>query len=193
MVDIKKILIEVSNRHVHLSREHVEILFGRGYELSEHRKLSQPGQFSTYEKVILAHNNKKITNVRVLGPPRNKTQVEISRSDSFNLGLEVPLKISGDLEESAGIFLIGPMGKVRLERGVIIPHRHLHISDKEAEIIGLKKGQIVSIRVPGIRETIFRNVIVIVDPNYKLSFHIDIDDGHACFHERGNFGELIFD
>lgn len=193
MIDIKKIRVEVSNRHVHLSKEHINILFGEGYELSKHRDLSQQGQFSAHEKVVLINKDKKLENVRVLGPPRIQTQIEISRTDSIYLDLNAPLKMSGDLEGSAGITVLGPKGSIELDKGVIIPHRHLHLSDIEAEKIGLRDGQLVNIKISGGKETIFSNVIVRAGPEHRLSFHIDYDEGNACFFKEGIFGELISD
>jgi len=195
MIDIRKIRTEISNRHVHLSKEHLDVLFGRSYELGRYRELSQPEQFAAHERVALVNgdNGRRLDNVRVLGPVRDKTQVEISRTDAIFLKLNVPLKLSGDLDESIGILIRGPKGVVRLDKGVIISQRHLHISDVEAEEIGLKDNQIVSIRIPGVKGVVFSNVVVRVGSGYRLSFHIDCDEGNACFFEEGVFSELILD
>lgn len=193
MVSPKKIKVEISNRHVHLKQEHIDILFGENYKLKIQKQLSQPDNFSAFEKVTLINEDRKIENVRVLGPPRNETQIEISRTDAFSLKLNPPLKLSGDLEDSPGITIIGPKGKVRLDRGVIISHRHLHVSDKEACELNLKHRQRIKIKIPGIKETIFSNVIVRVNSNFRLAFHIDCDEGNACFLEEGIFAELIRD
>ncbi|MFH1585229.1 MAG: phosphate propanoyltransferase [archaeon] len=191
MVSPKKIKIEVSNRHIHLSRDHLDILFGERYELNKHRDLSQIGEFSAQEKVILVNQNKKIENVRVLGPPREKSQVEISKTDALYLDLSPPIRHSGKLENSPGIKVVGPKGIVKLEEGVIISHRHIHVSDKEAEILDLQHGQIVRVKVSGEREVIFNNVSVRVSPRYRLAIHIDTDDSKNFSFERGMFGEII--
>jgi len=193
MVDIKSVRVEVSSRHVHLSREHIEILFGEGYELNRHRELSQPGQFTSHEKVVLINKDRRLENVRVLGPPRDETQVEVSRTDSIYLRINAPLKMSGDLDDSAGIVLLGPKGSVELEKGVLISQRHLHISNEEAEKIGLNGRKFVSIRIPGVKETIFKNVAIRPGNGHKFSFHIDCDEGNACFFEDGMVGELILE
>ncbi len=193
MIDFKKIKVEISNRHIHLKPKHVDTLFGEGYELKVHKELSQPGQFSSFEKVTLVNGLKKINNVRILGPPRNETQIEISRTDSFFLKLNPPVRLSGDLEESPGIIILGPKGKIEINKGVIIAHRHLHLSHEEAEKLKIMHGQIIKIKVPGIKETIFNNVIARVQPKYRLAFHIDRDEGNACFLEPGTFAELIME
>jgi propanediol utilization protein len=191
MTTQKKIRIEVSNRHAHLSKEHLEILFGKNYQLNTHKELSQPNQFSAHEKVTLINQDRKIENVRVLGPPRETTQIEISRTDAFHLKIQAPLKLSGDLEDSAGLTIQGPSGEINLKKGVIISHRHLHVSNQEAKKLGLEQNQIVALKVPGIKETIFNNVIVRIHPEYNLSFHIDFDDANACFFQEGIFAEIV--
>ncbi|MBT4135264.1 phosphate propanoyltransferase [archaeon] len=186
-----QVKVEASNRHVHLSRHDADVLFGEGYEFGVHKELSQPGQFSAQDRITLVCEDRKIENVRVLGPFRDESQVEISRTDAFNLKLNVPLKHSGDLEGSPGITLVGPKGRVKLDRGVIISHRHLHASEDEAGRLGLKHGDLVNLRVPSIKEIIFNNVMVRVSSDYKLAFHIDFDDANACFFEEGILAELV--
>ncbi|MBT4166228.1 phosphate propanoyltransferase [archaeon] len=191
MANPKKILIEVSNRHAHLSKEHLNALFGENYNLTINKSLSQPNQYSTNEKITLIHQDRKIENVRVLGPPRESSQVEISRTDAFHLKIPAPLKLSGDLEESPGIILKGPIGEIKLEKGVIISHRHLHASEDEARELGIQHNQTVVLKVPGLKETIFCKVLVRVHPEHRLSFHIDCDDGNACFFQDGVYAEII--
>jgi putative phosphotransacetylase len=186
-----QIKVEASNRHVHLSRADADVLFGEGYELGVHKELSQPGQFSAHDKVDLVNEDRTLKGVRVLGPFRNESQVEISRTDGFNLKLEVPLKHSGDLEGSPGITLVGPNGRVKLDKGVIISHRHLHASEEEAEKLGLKHGDLINLKIPSIKEVIFSNVMVRIDPEYRLAFHIDFDDANACFFKEGILAELV--
>jgi len=202
----KKIKVEVSNRHVHLSKEHVHALFGEGYELEIHRELSQPGQFAAKEKIALVHGDKRVDNVRVLGPHRDETQVEILQTDADLLGIEVPKKLSGDLEESVGIIILGPCGRVELEKGVIISHRHLHASHEEAIELGIEHGQKVKVRVVSSEqsseaskfdnsngEMILEEVIVRVREGYSLSVHIDCNEGEECCVFRQGYGELVFD
>ncbi len=193
MVDPKKIKVEVSNRHAHLNKEHINILFGKDYQLNVHKPLSQPGHFASSEKITILNNDKKIENVRILGPPRDETQIEISRTDAFLLKLNPPIKLSGDLENSEGITLLGPKGQVTINKGVIISHRHLHVSHEQAEKLNLKHGQYIKAKIPGIKETIFSNIIVRVDSNYDLALHLDRDEGNACCIEEDVFAELIFD
>ena len=180
---------------MHLSKNHIYVLFGDNYQLNFHKELSQPGEYAAHEKVTLIHvsekGERKIENVRVLGPPRENTQVEISKTDAIHLNLNAPLKLSGDHEDSAGIILQGPNGRLYLEKGVIISHRHLHTSHEEAKQLSLTNGQTVSIKIPGLRETILGGVIVRVHHTYRLALHIDCDDGNACFFEPGAEGELI--
>jgi len=193
MGDKIQVKVEASNRHIHLSKKDADVLFGCDYELGVHKELSQTGQFSAHDKVTLINDEdyRKIENVRVLGPFRNESQVEISRTDAFNLKLDVPLKHSGDLEGSPGITLVGPKGRVELEKGVIISHRHLHASEEEGERLGLKHGDLVNLKIPSIKEVVFNKVMVRIDSNYKLAFHIDFDDANACFFKEGILAELV--
>jgi len=190
MIDSKKILIEVSNRHIHLSKEHIEVLFGKEYQLNIHRELSQPGQFAAKEKVTLINEVKKIEEVRILGPERGKTQVEISKSDAVHLGIEAPIRVSGDLEETPGVIVQGPVGSLRLEKGVILSQRHLHVSEQEALELELEHGQVVCMKIPE-KEIILENIAVVVGPYHRLSLHLDRDEGEEFSIERCSFGELI--
>lgn len=205
-MESKKIKIEVSNRHVHLSKKHIEILFGGSYKLKVHRELSQPGQFAAKEKVTLIHNDKKIENVRVLGPYRNETQVEILQADADLLGLKIPKRLSGELHETPGIIIKGPNGRVELEKGVIISHRHLHASLEEARELGIEHGQKVNIRIliepdapdsenpeNEIEQMILEDVVVRVGDEYRLSVHIDCEEGKKCCVLREGYGELVLE
>ena len=188
----KKIKVEVSNRHVHLSKKHIEELFGEDYELSFHRELSQPGQYAAKEKIHLIHEDKKMENVRVLGPSRNETQVEILKSDSDFLNLEVPKRLSGILEESPGIILEGPRGKIKLEKGLIIAHRHLHASHDDAKKLGVEHNQKIKVRLnSGKNETILDDVIVRVHESHVLALHLDCDEGKTCFIDGECWGEIV--
>ncbi|HHF08906.1 MAG: phosphate propanoyltransferase [Thermotogae bacterium] len=172
----------VSNRHVHLSQEHLEILFGEGYELTPIKDLGQPGQYAAQEKVILVGPKGAIEGVRVLGPVRKATQVEISRTDAFKLGVKPPIKDSGDHEGSVGLTLVGPRGTVVLKRGVILAKRHIHMTPEDAEKLGVKDKDLVMVycKGNGERKTIFDDVLVRVSGSYALEFHVDVDEANAA-------------
>ncbi len=187
----KKVLINVSARHVHLSREHVEILFGKNYKLKKIKDLIQPGQFACEEKVILIGKKGIIEKVRVLGPERSKTQVEISLTDARKLGINPPIRDSGDLAGSEGIILVGPNGAVKLDEGVIIAKRHIHCDLDTASKLGLKDKQIVKVRVEGPRAVIFDEVLVRVSEKYAFEMHIDTDEANAAFIKSGIYGTIL--
>jgi len=174
-----KVLIEASARHIHLSKKDLESLFGVDYTLKKFRNLTQPSDFAAQETIAIKAND-LLENVRIVGPLRDKTQIEISLTDAIKLGINPPIKISGDLKGSAGIILIGPKGEVELEEGVIIAKRHLHCATEEAKKFKLKNGQVVSVITSGERGVIFNNIIVRVGDNYKLCLHIDTDEANAA-------------
>ena len=169
----KTVPVGVSNRHIHLTREHLEILFGKGYELTPLKDLSQPGQYACKEL-------RPIENVRVLGPLRKQSQVEISRTDSYVLKVKPPVRESGKLDGSAGITIIGPKGVVSLEEGCIIANRHIHMSVEEGAAFGLKDGDYVTVEADGERRTRFYDVQVRVSEAFRLEMHIDTDDANAA-------------
>jgi len=185
-----KIPVEVSARHAHLSRSAIDVLFGKGHQLKKLNGLSQQGEFAAEEKVILANQGKRLE-ARVLGPERKEAQVEISLTDAKKLGVKAPLRLSGDLAGSAGIEILGPRGKVRLEQGLIIAKRHLHASDSEAKELGVKNGDVVSIRISGERALVFENVAVRAGRGNRLALHIDTDEGNAAGAGKDARGELI--
>jgi acetate kinase len=172
--------IEVSAHHVHLSQADVEKLFGPGHQLTPEHELSQPGQFACAEKVDLIGPKGKIANVRVLGPTRKETQVEIAMTEQFKVGIQPPIRESGDLANTPGIVLEGPAGKSTIERGVICAQRHIHMSPEDAMRFRLRDKYVVRVRVAGERELIFGDVVVRVNPNYRLAMHIDTDEGNAA-------------
>ncbi|GGK12508.1 propanediol utilization phosphotransacylase [Caldalkalibacillus thermarum] len=188
-----KIPVGISNRHVHLSPEHLEQLFGKGYELTELKPLSQPGQFAAQETVTLVGPKGEIPKVRILGPARGHTQVEISKTDSYKLGVNPPVRDSGDIEGTPGIKIIGPKGEVELDKGVIIASRHIHFHTSDAEKFGVKDGDRVRIRAGGERAVIFENVLCRVSDNYALDCHLDTDEGNAAGLKTGDYVELILD
>jgi putative phosphotransacetylase len=172
--------VGVSNRHIHLNKADLETLFGEGYELTHFKDLSQPGQYACKELLtIIGPSLRPIENVRVLGPLRNKSQVEISATDSFVLKVKPPVRESGDLSGSAGITIIGPKGVVRLAEGCIIANRHIHMSPSDAIKFNVKDGDFVIVDVMGKRRTRWYNVQIRVHPNFRLEMHVDTDDANA--------------
>jgi propanediol utilization protein len=187
-----QIPIEVSGRHAHLSKLDAEKLFGAGFVLAKLKDLSQTGQFAAKETVKLAGPLVTIDKVRILGPYRKETQVEVSETDAKKLGLEPPVRDSGNLEGTPGIKIIGPAGELYLKRGVIIALRHLHLDPKNAKKLGLKNGDRVKVDVSGTRDLLFENVLVRVSPDFKLAMHIDTDEANAAGIDRSNnIGEII--
>jgi len=183
--------VGVSNRHVHLNQKHMEILFGKDYELTPIKDLGQPGHFAAKETVSLVGPKGILEGVRILGPLRSKSQVEISRTDSFRLGVNAPVKESGDLQGTPGCMLVGPAGTVTLKQGVIIASRHIHMSDKEAKHMSLKDGDKVTVLVEGERELSYHNVIIRVNKKFKLEMHIDTDEANAAFLNTGDQVKII--
>ena len=175
-----KIPIEISARHIHLCREDLDKLFGSGYELKIKKDLSQEGEFASEETVTLIGPKNTIEKLRVVGPIREKTQVELSYSDCFFVGIDVPLRLSGDVAGSAGAKIAGPVGEIELKEGVIIAKRHLHLNPKEADELNLKNNDLVKIKVIGERGLVFENIVVRVKPNFKKSAHIDTDEANAA-------------
>lgn len=173
--------VGVSNRHIHLSTADLETLFGKGYELTPIKDLSQPGQFACKETLtIVGPSLRPIENVRVLGPVRKASQVEISRTDSFTLKVKPPVRESGDIAGSAPVTIIGPKGVVTLKEGCIIANRHIHMSTDEGAQFGLVDGQYVDVEVNGERKTKFYDVQVRVHKDFRLEMHIDTDDANAA-------------
>ena len=184
--------VGVSNRHIHLSSEHLEILFGKGYELTPIKDLSQPGQFACKEQLtIIGPSLRPIEGVRVLGPVRSSSQVEISRTDSFTLKVKPPVRESGDIKGSAPITIIGPKGVVTLKEGCIIANRHIHMSEEEGAAFGLRDGDYVTVEANGERRTTFYDVQVRVNKAFRLEMHIDTDDANAAGIGNGTKVKII--
>ncbi|MCL2508477.1 MAG: phosphate propanoyltransferase [Oscillospiraceae bacterium] len=187
----KPVLIETSARHLHVSREHLDILFGEGYELTPKKDLSQPGQFACEERVEVVGPKKSLPGVSILGPVRPETQVELSVTDARSMGLFAPIRESGDIEGSAPCRLIGPKGEVALDCGVIVAKRHIHATPEDAGRYGLKDRQTVSVEVNSDgRSLIFGDVIVRVNPAYALAMHIDTDESNASLAVPGTYGGI---
>ena len=174
-----EIPVGVSNRHVHLTQEHLEQLFGPGYELTPWKDLGQPGQYACKEVVSVVGTKGIIDNVRVLGPVRQYTQVEISRTDAIYLGLNPPVRPSGDLKGSSPITLVGPKGTLVLPEGCIVANRHVHMSPSDAQRFGLQDNDLIQVEVLGEKSLIFNNVQVRVKDNFRLEMHLDTDDANA--------------
>lgn len=187
----EKILIGVSARHIHLSQEHVDILFGENYTLKKYKELYQVGEFACHEKLSVVTENGEINNVRVIGPTRQETQVEISKSDTRRLKIDPPVRNSGCLEGSSAIILKGPNGIVELKQGCIIATRHIHVSPEDAKILNVKNGEIVSVSVDGEKGGIMNNVYIKVKDNNRLEMHIDVDDANAFLLSNKDFVKLV--
>jgi acetate kinase len=183
----------VSNRHIHLSREHVETLFGAGYKLNESKPLVQPGQYAAMETLTLVGPKGRIEKVRVLGPERKATQVEVSQTDAIKLGISAPVRDSGDLQNSAEIMLKGPKGEVTIKEGVILAVRHVHFHTSDAERFGIKDRDHVRVRTNGVRPVVFDNVLARVSDQFALEMHIDTDEANAGLIRNGDVATLCID
>ena len=186
-----KVSIGVSNRHVHLTQEHFKILFGEGKELEKRNDLTQPGQFASTSIVTIKTDKSEIENVRVLGPVRSYTQVEISKTDAYKLGLNPPIRDSGNLKGSSPITIIGPSGVVDLEEGCIIPTRHIHILPNQVKLYELEGNDVVNVRVGGEKGGILTNVHLKVSDEAFFELHLDTDDANAHLIKNGDIGEII--
>lgn len=178
--ELFEVPIGISNHHVHLAQNDLEVLFGKGYVLNTQKGLSQPGQYAAREMVMLQGPKGKLENVRILGPLRPESQVEVSISDCFKLGVTPIVRDSGQLEGTQGIRLIGPQGQVDLARGVMVAGRHIHMTPEIAEAWGFKDGQRVKVDVLGVRAVSFEETLIRVSPHYRLEFHVDMDEGNAA-------------
>lgn len=188
----KTVIVNVSARHIHVSKEDLEVLFGKGYELSVRKMLLQPGQFATNERVDIVGPKGTIKGVSVLGPIRNATQVEVSLTDARALGINPPIRESGDIANSAGCKIVGPVGEVDLKEGVIIAKRHIHCTPEDAERYNLKNSQIVEVKVvTPERSLTFGDVIVRVSDKYALEMHIDTDESNAAGIVGSAQGEIL--
>jgi acetate kinase len=176
----KPFLVEVSAHHIHLTQEHVEALFGHGHQLTKHSDLSQPGQYACKEQLTIIGPKGRVERVRILGPARKYTQVEIAMTEQFKLGVYPPIRESGDIANTPGCILEGAAGKVELDRGVICALRHIHMTPEDALRYGVRDKSVVRVRIAGDRELVFGDVLVRVDPNFALAMHIDTDEANAA-------------
>lgn len=186
-----KILIETSARHIHLSKEHLEVLFGAGYELTVKKMLSQPGQFACEERVDVIGPKGKF-NMSVLGPVRTHTQVEISLTDARSIGVKAQIRESGDVKGSGSCTLTGPKGTVRLEQGVIAAKRHIHTTPEDAKKLGVEDNEIVSFEVnTNGRSLIFKDMVVRVSEQFSTAAHIDTDESNAIAMAGTVYGTIV--
>lgn len=188
---MKKIVVETSARHVHLSEADLKILLGEGNELTVKKMLSQPGQYASNERIDLVGPKNTIKNVLILGPVRKATQVEISLTDARALGVNALIRESGDIAGTSGIKLVGPAGEVEITEGVIAAKRHVHLDTATAEEMGLKDKQIVSVKVEGERGLTFGEVVVRVNDNFAPAVHLDTDEANATALSGEVYGEII--
>lgn len=190
----KTVLVETSARHVHLSEEDLAVLFGKGYQLTKKKELSQPGQFACAERVTVVGPKRELANVSILGPTRPETQVELSLTDARSVGLSVPVRESGDIAGSAGCKLIGPAGEIEIACGVIAAKRHIHATPEDAKKYGLVDKQVVSVAVEQDgRSLVFGDVVVRVSAQYAWAMHIDTDESNAASVAPGTMGRIITD
>lgn len=189
---MKKVLVEISARHVHVTQQDLETLFGAGYELNVKKMLSQPGEFASEEKVDIVGPKRELKGVSILGPCRTATQAEISLTDARSIGVAAPVRESGDIADSAPLTLVGPAGRVELSEGLIAAKRHVHLDTATAEEFGLKNQQIVGVRISGTdRPLTFNNVVVRVSDKYASAMHLDTDEGNAAAIAGETYGEII--
>lgn len=189
----KEVLIPIgiSNRHIHLCKEDLNHLFGKGYELTKIKDLKQPGQFAANEVVTIKGPKGEIKRVRILGPLRSETQVEISITDGFKLGINPPVKESGKLDNTPGITIIGPKGSIELKKGTIAALRHIHMTPEIANQLNIKDKDEVNVEIKGIRKAILGNVLVRVSDKYDLEMHLDMDEANACCVKNGDLVKIV--
>ncbi len=188
----KKVLLETSARHVHLTAEAIEILFGKGHELTKKKDLSQPGQFACEERVTVVGTKKELAGVSILGPARSANQVELSLTDARSIGVSAPVRESGDVKGSGACKIVGPCGEIEISEGVIAAKRHIHLDTKTAAEMGLSDKQNVCVKVNSDgRKTVFGDVVVRVSDKFAPAMHIDTDESNACGAVPGMMVEII--
>lgn len=188
----KTVMVETSARHVHVTEETLEILFGKGYQLTKKKDFSQPGQFACEERVQVIGPKNSFPAVSILGPTRPADQVELSASDARSIGVAAPVRESGDIAGSGACKLVGPKGEVELKEGVIVAKRHIHMTPEDAENYGVKDKQVVSVKIDSPeRSLVFGDVVVRVSPKFKLAMHIDTDESNAVMAGRDATGVIV--
>ena len=185
-------LVEISARHVHVTKETLEVLFGKGYELTVKKELSQPGQFASNERVTVVGPKKELAGVSILGPGRSADQVELSATDARSVGIAAPIRESGDVKGSGACKLVGPAGEVELKEGVIVAKRHIHMTPEDAEKFGVKDAQIVKVAInTAERSLVFGDTVVRVSPKYALAMHVDTDEANAAAIPGSCMGTIV--
>lgn len=189
---MNKIMVETSAHHVHVTDEHLEILFGKGAKLTNKKDLSQPGQFACFERVDVSGPRSTIKGISILGPTRKDTQVEISLTEARKIGVDAPIRQSGDVKGSAGCKIIGPKGEVEIKEGVIVAARHIHLTPEAAEKFGVKDNQMVAVEIDNdIRPVVFKNIIARVSEKFAPAVHLDTDEANAAGIKGTADGDLI--
>jgi len=187
-----KILIETSARHIHVTEEHLAILFGEGAKLTHKKDLSQPGQFACEERVTIVGSKKELAGVSILGPTRPSTQVELSLTDARSIGVDAPIRESGDIKGSGGCKIVGPKGEVVIEEGVIAAKRHIHMTPADAEAFGVKDKDVVSVKIDTDgRSVVYGDTVVRVSEKFSLAMHIDTDESNAACAAGKVYGEIV--
>lgn len=191
-INQNKVPVGVSARHIHIAQEHLEILYGEGHKLTVYSALYQPGEFAAKEVVtVVGPRMRSIENVRILGPIRDYTQIELAKTDAIRLGIDPPIRSSGDLEGSSSVVLVGPAGSIHLKEGAIRPKRHIHMNPMEAERLKINPADVLKVRVSGERALIFENVFPKIKEGVVLQMHIDTDDANAADLRGGESVEII--
>lgn len=184
-------VVEVSARHVHLSADDLETLFGKGTKLTPKRELSQPGQYLSEERITVIGPKGKKEKTAILGPVRPETQVELSRTDCAELGIKAPLRESGNVKGSGAVTLVGPAGTLQLDQGAIVAHNHVHLTPEDASTMDVKDGQHVSVEVLTDRPLVFKDVIIRVSEKFRTRMHIDFDEANAAMVDGFTLGRII--
>lgn len=189
----KEFMVETSARHVHVTEETLAALFGEGYKLTVKKELSQPGQYASNERVTVVGPKKELANVSILGPCRKFNQVELSATDARSIGIDAPIRESGDIKGSGKCTLVGPNGSVELEEGVIVAKRHIHMTEADATEYGVKNGDIVSVLIENEngRKTVYGDTVIRVSSSFKLAMHIDTDESNAAACARAQMGKIV--
>lgn len=181
--------LEASGRHVHITKEQAMTLFGHG--LTQERPLSQPGQYLSKERLTVVGPKGEFKNVAVLGPERKEAQVEISLTDGKTLGIQPPVRLSGDVQNSPGCTLVSPRGRIVLDQGVIAAQRHIHLTPEDGKRFGVSDKQVVKLQTFTERPTVFEEVVVRINPDFAAAVHLDYDEANACGFRKGDFGRII--
>lgn len=188
----KNFIVETSARHIHVTQEHLEILFGKGHELTKKKDLSQPGQFACEERVTIVGPKKELPGVSILGPVRPETQVELSATDARSIGIAAPIRESADIAGSGACKVVGPCGEIEISEGVIVAKRHIHLTPADAEELGVEDKQIVWVKVnTPERSAVLGDVVCRVSEKYARAMHIDTDESNAVGAPRELYGEIV--